>query len=129
MSRRQFVQSTLEVTAMVAASGAVAPLVLCSARRSSVYTLYDTRFGPALDAARAMAAGSPLQTVGGDVTDLAVSLLTRTRANQTLIIRGATTDSVPFCLEHLARSLGTPRLILQRLDRDLFTWTLIVLPP
>jgi hypothetical protein len=129
MSRRQFVHSTLEITAIVAATGAAAHALASAARESGVYTLYDSRFGPALDAARALAGESRLQAVSGDVTDFAPALLTRTRVNQTLTIRGATTDSVPFCLEHLARSLGTPRLTLQRLNRDLFNWTLTVLPP
>jgi hypothetical protein len=120
-SRRAFLCASLEAGAILAA----APL-WAEARSdlADAGVLFDPRWRRSLIAARAAFGTSRYQPVGSDATQLATLLFTPGRS-QRILLRGVTTDSVPFCLEQCARA-GTARLRTDRLDRDLFIWRLEV---
>jgi hypothetical protein len=86
--------------------------------------LFDGRFRTARQAALAWANGSAIRALGSDITDTVLELSTLMQASAPCRIAGVTTEHVPFCLQQLARHPTRARLTLQRMNRDLFAWTL-----
>ena len=121
LSRRRFVGTALEATALVAAAGVIKPLTALTGEPESGVVLYDPRFTAAKALATELGRGSRLAEVAGDPTDLVLALAAREKGVSLPCVRGVTTESVPFCL--LALMPGA-KLTQRRHDRDLFVWTL-----
>ncbi len=120
-------QATLTTVAVMGTSVAAERALSAPADGCSVLcSLYDPRFGPARNVARALAPWASLHPVQGDVTDWVEGLLTRARGLSRFAIVGVTTDIVPFCLQQWVGFAGTSRLESQRLNTDIFTWRLAV---
>ena len=120
-SRRDFICASLEAGVILAAAPVWAR---SSSDGADAGVLFDPRLPRSLIAARAAFRASRYQPVGGDATQLATALFTQAGPGH-IVLRGVTTDSIPFCLEQCAR-LGTAQLRMDRLDRDLFIWRLEV---
>lgn len=125
MNRRDFLQTTGGVAALVAASTSIAALPPLSALASAtgVPVLFDGRFSAARAHAEKLAgARQRVEAMPGDATEL-MQTFTAGRGPRRLI--GVTAESVPFCLSELAPRNKRPQLTLHRLDQDLFAWHLV----
>lgn len=121
MNRRIFLQSV--VAGSVVCASASAQKVTPSAAEDIAIALYDLRFPSARAAVRSVAQRAPLRAVNGDVTALIDVVQAMDRQPRRRIV-GVTAESVPFCLEQMARINARPHLITRRLSGDLFIWSL-----
>jgi hypothetical protein len=125
LDRRQFIRTSLDLTLLAAAVSAGVPADASASRGlPAVLTLFDGRFPAARKTALAWANGSPTRALGGDITDAVLELSALMHASTRCRVAGVTTEHVPFCLQQLARNPTRMHLSLQRLDSDLFVWTL-----
>mgnify|MGYP003348099440 CR=1 FL=1 len=92
-------------------------------RRPSVLTFFDPRFGASSSLARALPAAGPLVAVESEIGHL-VAIDWQALADGTLRLQGVTTEIVPFCLEHAIPRHAGLRARVERVDRDLFSWSL-----
>lgn len=60
----------------------------------------------------------------GDVTDIWNHRLKQTRSDESLTLQGMTTESFLFCLEHLLQTNHKVETTVQRVDRDIYVWSL-----
>ncbi len=125
ISRRQFAQGAFGSAAALALVSAVEPLDAFAAASATEVVLFDPRFPAARSYAARWADAGALRAFEGDVSDLVLSLWDPGRRLPTRL-RGVTTESIPFCLRELTTRTGRPVLEQQRLDRDLFAWTLVL---
>ncbi len=116
VSRRWLVRGVLGV----AGSLVVARLAAAGARGCAAAprrTFFDARFPRAAALASRLAHDGVLEPIGGDPTELVLWVASLHEPR----IAGVTTGSVPFAL----RQLRLPgRLTVERIDRDLFAWSL-----
>jgi hypothetical protein len=120
LNRRTFVRAALELGAIVATT----PACCGTTRgRDDSPVLYDPRLPRSREAARAAFGAARHVAVAGDATQL-VHDLAGAAQSEVRLLRGVTTDSVPFCLQTAAHAIGATHLRSLRLDRDLFIWQL-----
>ena len=125
MSRRVFVESTLGVAALLAATRPAVPQALGAwVGGAGNLSLYDRRFPAALGLAQHRSPGIESRPIDGDVTEIAALVLGHHGTNTSLTISGVTAESVPFCLHQLARPTHRTALECKRVNRDLFAWNL-----
>jgi hypothetical protein len=119
VSRRRLLRGVLGATgSLVVARLAVAGAGEYAA--SPQRTFFDARFPRAAELASRLARDGLLEPIGGDPTELV--LWVASQAAYEPRIAGVTTGSVPFAL----RQLRWPgRLTVERIDRDLFVWSLV----
>lgn len=116
-SRRRFLGVSADAAVLAAVAGALKPLGVMAGEDAATVTFYDPRFAASLELARSLGPGSVPRPAGTDPTDLVLQLVRAPAAR----LQGVTPESVPFCLAQL---LPGARLTQQRVDRDLFIWTL-----
>ena len=119
MNRRMFIQSVCVTTVACAGGASAAGASTGLASTQPMLVLYDPRFPKSRAAAQRLAPRSTLRAITGDVSELVPTIM-----STPLEISGVTTESVPFCLQHLSSVAQQPVLELRRLDADLFAWTL-----
>ena len=116
----------------MATASTLLPALLRQASTAAVpqwdYVLFDERFERAQRLAASWRAASVPIAVQGDITAFWSSELDRAIRERPLHLRGATTESVHFCLrillgEHARVDTGT-----YRLDRNLLVWTMRTTP-
>lgn len=125
MDRREFLRTTIDATLLAAVATSAAAAARAHISDSSITTLlslYDPRFDGARDAAVALGRGSEVRPVSGDFTDALMDAIAKAQAAPYGRVVGVTTEHVPFCLQGLIRPAHHGRVVLRRLDRDLFTW-------
>ena len=91
------------------------------------YLFYDERFSFVRKAVQKQT--SQLNTnriipTRGDVTDIWNQKLKQTRCDESLTLQGMTTESFLFCLEHLLQTNHKVETMVQRVDRDIYVWSL-----
>ena len=124
VSRREFFTTALKIAGGLGAVGLIAPALSAVPSVPAHLTLYDERFARAFKLASRMAGSGALRVVQGDATSFASLLHRNDTVAAPIVIQGVTTESVPFCLHQLCRTGQRPALQIQRVDQDLFTWTL-----
>ena len=124
MNRRQFVQvtatSALVPGALLAASGAFSG----GGGLAWDYVFFDERFAAAQRWARELGLRVEPIPVQGDVTGIWINGLARVSRAAPLSLQGVTTESFHFCLRILLGDHATVATRLQRLDRDLYAWSI-----
>jgi hypothetical protein len=116
--RRQFICLGLHVVGAAAIAGAHS---WAGDFGSHGLTVFDHRFDEAQRLALQLAHGGPLQPIAGDATELALWLQSQVSTHFKVTVRGVTPESIPFVL---GQFVSRARVSIQRLDRDLFAWTL-----
>jgi hypothetical protein len=107
-------------------SGAVSPAYSAAANQTPLTLFFDERFPASRQLARRLSPNGRLIPTRGDVTDiLRGQLLPFDRASN---VAGITTESFSFCLDRMARDHARTRLDIERLDRNLYAWTLRLEP-
>ena len=124
VDRRNFLRRTLDTVSLAVLAGALPPLSAMEVDGGRAPVLFDPRFPAASLAAQRLVEGATLLAVGGDPTDLLDASGTSRAIASDRVLRGVTTESVPFVLEQALARHGRPRLTSRRLDRDLFAWQL-----
>lgn len=129
ITRRQLLAAGMNTT-VIAALGGFAARADAFPDIAHIKTFYDPRFDQSVILARALPGTSKLQPITGDPSTI---LMPRPSGefghNDAIRMQGVTTETVPFCLEHLSRSYHRQvRLRTCRLNRDLFAWSLTVRP-
>jgi hypothetical protein len=85
-------------------------------------TVFDRRFRHAHGLAKKFGDGhGRIQAIAGDATDLTLWFRSHAASGKRACVRGFTTETVPFCLSQMA---PRARLMINRIDQDLFAWTL-----
>ncbi|MCC7461731.1 MAG: hypothetical protein IT480_04625 [Gammaproteobacteria bacterium] len=133
ISRRQLLATGMQVTAALAIAGTLAPGPATAGAAdgatagveaySPTPTFYDPRFPVSRLRARALPGRPQLRPIRGDPT-AALALVSEARAGGVRRLQGVTTESIPFCLHEFAGRGPGVQLDCQRVDRDLFVWTL-----
>jgi len=118
-SRRRFMGTAAEATALGALALALKPLAAIACADDLTLTVYDPRFPAAEPTARRLAGVGRLLRTHGDPTSLLVHWTALQPGFPPPRLQGVTTESIPFCLEQCRPG---SRLRQERLDRDLFVW-------
>jgi hypothetical protein len=124
ITRRQLLASGASATTALLLGRFAAAAGTLTAASADIPTFYDPRFPISRTLAGALPGASQLQAVQGDPSLLLTQLVAGSTGRQGKRLQGVTTESVPFCLEQMARRHQEVRFDSQRLDRDLFAWSL-----
>jgi hypothetical protein len=124
VSRRRFLGETLNVSALTALVSALPPLAAVAGGAEQSPVLFDPRFPQARKLAERLAGTALLIPTEGDPLDLLERCYALADTSAEFRLAGVTTDSVPFCLQQLAARGAAPKLTIERIDQDLFSWRL-----
>jgi hypothetical protein len=127
VSRRAFIANARDAAALATIATALRPLSALAATGTSTGDVatpvyFDLRFPAARAMAAQLAGGGAVTAISGDATELLFAA--SSGASQPVMLRGVTTESVPFCLSQAVVKGKRPKLIQTRLDQDLFAWSL-----
>lgn len=128
ITRRQLLTSGVSATTVLALSRFAVAAGNLTAIAADIATFYDPRFPISRSLAGALPGASQLQAVEGDPSRLLTQITADSSGRQRKRLQGVTTEAVPFCLEQMARRHHEVRFESQRLDRDLFGWSLEISP-
>jgi len=126
MTRRQLLASGVSATTALVLTRFAAAAALTVP--SEVSTFYDPRFPASRTLAGTLPGASQLLAAHGDPSRLLSEVLANANGHRPRRLQGVTTETLPFCLEQLARRHDEVRFENQRLDRDLFVWSLEMAP-
>jgi len=126
ITRRRVLASGASATAALALSRFVAATEAGVSTRAKVLTFHDARFPRARALASELPGAMRLQAVDGDPSSLSTHIRPGAVGSSGVRLQGVTTESLPFCLEQLARHHYGARFESRRLDRDLFVWSLTI---
>jgi len=129
LTRRGLLATGVSTAAALALSRFLTSPEVRAADSADVRTFYDPRFPRSRDLADALPGAPPLYAVSGDPSHLLAHIPGGRPRTRDLRLQGVTTETVPFCLEQLARRHHEVRFESRRLDRDLFVWTLTIRAP
>lgn len=120
ISRREF----LESASIFAAIGMVAPRAHSSSCTPGADVFFfDERFVQARQLAQRLA-WSELTPVRSDVTPIRDVTLNRITQSPAAMLRGITTESFHFCLATMLKEHARIETGIERVDRDLYAWSL-----
>jgi hypothetical protein len=126
MTRRRLLATGVTTTAALTLSRFVAASALLPQATGEVRTFYDPRFPSSRQLARALPGAAQLLAVHSDPSQLLARMTPDAVGVREVRWQGVTTESIPFCLEQLARRHHDARLESRRLNRDLFVWSLSI---
>jgi hypothetical protein len=127
VTRRQLLASGVSATTvLVLARFATAAGTLSD--HPEVSTFFEPRFPTSRTLAVTLPGASQLLVATGDPSHLLAKILGSGTLDRPKRIQGVTTETLPFCLEQLARRQHEVHFESQRLDRDLFAWSLQIRP-
>jgi hypothetical protein len=127
MTRRQLLASGISATTALVLTRFVATAGTLT-DPTEVSTFFDPRFPASRTLAARLPGASQLLAAHGDPSRLLAQILGTTNVNRSRRLQGVTTETLPFCLEQMARRQHDVRFENQRLDRDLFVWSLKMHP-
>jgi hypothetical protein len=128
MTRRQLLASGVSATTALVLTRFAAAAETFSGDPTEVSTFYDPRFPASRTLAGTLPGASQLLAAHGDPSRLLAEVLGGSNTNRSRRLQGVTTETLPFCLEQMARRQHEVRFENQRLDRDLFVWSLEMQP-
>lgn len=91
------------------------------------YLFYDERFSfvrKAIQKQTTRLNSNRIIPTRGDVTDIWNHRLKQTGFDESLTLQGMTTESFLFCLERLLHTNHQVETTVQRVDRDIYVWSL-----
>jgi len=124
MTRRQVLASSAKAAALLALGGPWVTARLQAAQPVHVRTYFDPRFPRSEWQASELPQATRPLAVRGDPTDLVMELSSRPASSAAVRLQGVTTEAIPFCLEQYTRHDTGVRFASQRVNRDLFAWSL-----
>jgi hypothetical protein len=128
MTRRQLLASGASATTALVLSRFAAAAGTFSGDPTEVSTFYDPRFPASRILADALPGALQLQAAPGDPLQLLSQIRDGGNRSRPRRLQGVTTETLPFCLEQMARRHHEVRFESQRIDRDLFAWSLEMHP-
>jgi hypothetical protein len=127
MKRRTFLKAA-SVPLVSLAAPEVAADVLGVSESAASYLFYDERFREAEVLAAQFADPGALIPVQGDITSIWNHELSSVSRQAPMTMRGVTTESFCFCLEVMLQSHASVTSRIERINRDLFLWTVYSKP-
>lgn len=125
MNRREFIGSALvSLFIPVGASATLSDRSRRSESSVSGFLFYDERFPEAERLVRRIAGAAEAVPVRGDVTPVWNSSLKSASQQRSLLLVGVTTESFYFCLKTLMYSHAGLDISAQRVERDLYAWSI-----
>ena len=127
MKRRQFIHAAT-ASVLLPTTVMASPAGLWSLQRRWDYVFFDERFERAHRIAASWIASNGPLGVRGDITPFWNSGLDALTREQSLHLRGLTTESFLFCLRILVGEHADLDVRVSRVDANLFSWTLHTTP-
>lgn len=123
MKRRTLIQAALSSLAipMTAFGAAAGP---ATGRFNETRFYYDERFPKARRLAGQLSEPALTIPVTGDITPIWNAGLKHADSRSPLTLRGVTTESFHFCLKVLLQSRATVETEINRIDGDLYLWSI-----
>ena len=127
ITRRQLLAAGVNATVVVALGRFATGTECFAADLAETVTFYDPRFPGSEALARSLPGATLVQPAAGDPSLHLTHLDSGSSKRGGIRMQGVTTETVPFCLEQLAR-IHCRDVCLRscRLSRDLFAWSLTV---
>ncbi len=123
MKRRNFLKTSASTLLAAPVLSTASFAAAAPGARAADRFFYDERFPAAREFASRSGGVSPTP-VRSDVTELWTGELNAQSRQTPLTLRGVTTESFYFCLTTLLQSQASVEAQIQRVDKDLYAWTI-----
>jgi len=126
ITRRRLLATGVHSTAALALAGLLGSTGALAGAAANIMTLYDPRFPRSRSLASALPHAVQLLAVRGDPSPLLAQIGFGANRRSGVHLQGVTTESIPFCLEQFVCRDREVICGRQRLDCDLFAWSLVI---